>query len=132
MTDQTETPVRPLSPHIQVYRWQWTMAMSIAHRVTGMALVVGTLLLVWWLVAAAAGPQAFENAQDFIGSFIGQLLLIGWSVAFFYHLSNGLRHLLWDSGKMLELTPAYGSGIAVLITTAILTLLAWIIGWSVM
>ncbi len=132
MTDQTENPVRPLSPHIQVYRWQWTMAMSILHRATGIALVVGTLLLVWWLVAAAAGRQAFENAQDFIGSFFGQLLLIGWSFAFFYHLANGVRHLLWDSGKMLELSPAYGSGIAVLIATGVLTVLAWIIGWSVM
>ena len=128
MTDQTDSPVRPLSPHIQIYRWQWTMALSIFHRVTGLALVAGTLLLVWWLVAAAAGPEAFAAAQGFIGSFIGYLLLFGWSVAFFYHLCNGIRHLIWDSGKMLELVPAYRSAIAVLLGTGILTLLAWIVG----
>ncbi len=131
MTDQTDGPVRPLSPHLQVYRWQWTMAMSIAHRASGLALVVGTLLLVWWLVAAAAGPDAFEGAQGFIGSFFGYLLLFGWSIAFFYHLANGIRHLLWDSGRMLELGPAYNSGMAVLVATGVLTLLAWIIGLSV-
>ncbi len=130
MTDQTDGPTRPLSPHLQVYRWQWTMAMSIAHRATGVALVVGTLLLIWWLVAAATGPSAFADAQDFIGSLIGQLLLFGWSLAFFYHLSNGIRHLLWDSGRMLELGPAYGSGLAVLISTGTLTILAWIIAYA--
>ncbi len=131
MTDQTDGPTRPLSPHLQIYRWQWTMALSIAHRASGMALVVGTLLLVWWLVAAAAGPSAFEAAQGFIGSFIGQILLFGWSVAFFYHLSNGVRHLIWDSGRMLELGPAQGSGMAVLVSTGVLTILAWIIAYAV-
>ncbi|GAB5468816.1 MAG: succinate dehydrogenase, cytochrome b556 subunit [Rhodospirillales bacterium] len=127
MTDQTERPVSPLSPHIQIYRWQWTMAMSIAHRATGLALVVGTLVLVWWLVAAAAGPEAFETAQGFIGSIFGQILLFGWTFAFFYHLANGIRHLLWDSGRMLELGPAYQSGIWVMVAAVLLTILAWLI-----
>ncbi|MEO1194330.1 MAG: succinate dehydrogenase, cytochrome b556 subunit [Pseudomonadota bacterium] len=127
MSDKTTRPVSPLSPHIQIYRWQWTMALSIAHRASGIALTVGTLLLVWWLVAAAAGPEAFQTAQEFIGSFFGQLLLIGWSLAFFYHLSNGVRHLLWDSGRFLELGPAYASGLWVLASTVILTALAWLL-----
>lgn len=132
MTDQTDGPARPLSPHIGIYRWQWTMAMSIAHRASGLALVAGTLLLSWWLIAAASGPAAFADAQDFIGSWIGVILLFGWSAAFFYHLANGIRHLLWDSGSMLELGPAYNSGVAVLIATGVLTVLAWIIALSVM
>ena len=131
MTDQTDGPARPLSPHLQIYRWQWTMALSIAHRASGVALAVGTLLLVWWLVAAAAGPLAFEAVQGFIGSFIGQILLFGWTVAFFYHFSNGIRHLLWDSGKLLELGPAYNSAVTVLISTGVLTILAWIIAYAV-
>lgn len=131
MTDQTDGPARPLSPHLQIYRWQWTMALSIVHRATGVALVVGTLLLVWWLVAAAAGPSAFETVQGFIGSFVGQILLFGWTAAFFYHFSNGIRHLLWDSGKLLELGPAYNSAVAVLNSTGVLTILAWIIAYAV-
>src|SRR5688500_2907199 len=93
---------RPLSPHLQIYRWQITMVMSILHRITGVALAVGTLLLIWWLVAAAAGPDAFATAQDFLGSILGRLLLLGWSWALFYHLCNGIRHLAWDAGWGFE------------------------------
>jgi len=128
MAEEGQTPVRPLSPHIQVYRWQWTMALSILHRATGLALIAGTLLFAWWIIAAAVGPDAFEAAQGFIGSIFGQLLLFGWTVAFFYHFCNGIRHLLWDSGRLLELKPAYESGIWVLGGTAVLTVIAWIIG----
>lgn len=106
--------------------------MSILHRATGLALVVGTLLLCWWLVAAAAGAEAFEAAQGFIGSFIGQLLMLGWSIAFFYHLSNGIRHLLWDTGRNLDLQPAYRSGVGVIVSTAVLTVIAWIIAYASM
>ncbi len=102
--------------------------MSIFHRLTGVALAVGTLLLVWWLAAAAAGPEAFDAAQGFIGSLIGYLLLLGWSAALFYHLANGIRHLFWDAGYGFELEEAYLSGWAVLIATAGLTVVAWIIG----
>ena len=116
---------RPLSPHLQIYRWQITMLMSIAHRITGVALAVGTLLLVWWLVALAAGPAAFAQAQGFIGSWFGLLLLFGWSVALFYHLSNGIRHLVWDAGRGFEISSMYASGYAVLAATAALTVIAW-------
>src|ERR1700761_649311 len=89
---------RPLSPHLQIYRWPVSMATSILHRVTGIALGVGTLLLTWWLVAAASSDPAFNTAQWFIGSTVGLLLLFGWTVALIYHFFNGVRHLLWDTG----------------------------------
>ncbi|HLS68795.1 MAG TPA: succinate dehydrogenase, cytochrome b556 subunit [Kiloniellales bacterium] len=119
---------RPLSPHLQVYRPQLTSVMSVTHRFTGIALAVGTLLLVYWLAAAAAGPEAFARAQGFVGSWFGILLLFGWTVALFYHLCNGIRHLFWDAGYGFELPQAYASGWAVVIATGVLTLLAWIIG----
>jgi succinate dehydrogenase / fumarate reductase cytochrome b subunit len=119
---------RPLSPHLQVYQPQLTSVMSIMHRLSGIALAIGTLLLVYWLVSAAAGPEAFASAQSFIGSLLGYLLLLGWSVALFYHLANGIRHLFWDAGVGFELAQAYRSGWAVVIATAALTVLAWIVG----
>jgi succinate dehydrogenase / fumarate reductase cytochrome b subunit len=117
---------RPLSPHLQVYKWQWTMALSILHRVTGVALAVGTLLLVWWLASAAYGEAAYAEARAFLGSWIGQLLLLGWSAAFFYHLANGIRHMLWDTGRLLDLKGAYRSGMLVLAATVVLTAAAWL------
>ena len=125
-----QSPVRPLSPHLQIYRWQLTSVLSILHRVTGVALAVGTLLLVYWLVAAAAGPMPFATAQEFIGSILGRLLLFGWTVALFYHLANGIRHLLWDAGRGFELRTAYASGWAVVIAAVALSLIAWIAGYA--
>jgi len=121
---------RPLSPHLQVYRFQWTMLLSISHRITGVGLAVGTLLLVYWLAAAAAGPEAFETAQAVVGSFIGRLFLFGWTFALFYHLCNGIRHLVWDAGYGFELEDAYRSGLAVVGVSAALTLFSWILGYS--
>ena len=106
------------------------MALSILHRMAGVALGLGSLLLVYWLAAAARGPAAFAQAQAFVGSWFGMLLLFGFSVALFYHLSNGIRHLFWDTGRGFELKTAYGSGLAVLAATAVLTTLAWIVGLS--
>lgn len=119
---------RPLSPHLQVYRPQITTVLSILHRATGVAVAVGTLLLVYWVTAAAAGPEAFASAQSFLGSPIGLILLFGWSVCLFYHLCNGVRHLAWDVGYGFELPNVYRSGWAVLIATAVLTLAAWAAG----
>ena len=121
---------RPLSPHLQVYRFQWTMALSILLRITGVALAVGSLVLVWWLVAAASGPEAFATVQGFIGSILGRLLLFGWTLALFYHLCNGIRHLFWDAGYGFELDVAYRSGLAVLGASVALTLVSWILGYS--
>ncbi|WP_434615563.1 succinate dehydrogenase, cytochrome b556 subunit [Azospirillum sp. B2RO_4] len=122
---------RPLSPHLQVYKLPLTAVMSITHRITGVGLAVGTLLLVWWLVAAAAGPAAFARAQGFIGSFFGLLLMFGWSAALYYHLCNGIRHLVWDAGKSFELTDADRNNKVVLGATAVLTVLTWIVGLAV-
>jgi len=119
---------RPLSPHLQVYRPQLTSVLSILHRLTGVFLALGTLLLVWWLVGAASGPEAFAAAQGFIGSWLGYLLLLGWSVALFYHLCNGIRHLAWDAGYGFELENVYRSGWAVVVATGALTVLAWVLG----
>ncbi|SMF74982.1 succinate dehydrogenase subunit C [Tistlia consotensis] len=119
---------RPLSPHLQIYRPQLTSVLSILHRMTGVAIAVGTLLLVYWLASASAGPEAFDHAQGFVGSPIGLILLFAWSVALFYHLCNGIRHLAWDAGLGFELPTVYRSGWAVLVGTAVLTLLAWIVG----
>ena len=119
---------RPLSPHLQVYRPQMTSIMSITHRATGVALSVGTLLLVCWLVAAATGPAAFDAVNAFIGSALGRVLMFGWSVALFYHLANGIRHLFWDAGCGYELKAAEKSGWLVIAFTIAATLLAWALG----
>jgi succinate dehydrogenase / fumarate reductase cytochrome b subunit len=123
---------RPLSPHLQVYRPQLTSILSITHRMSGVALSVGTLLLVYWLAAAATGPEAFESAQSFVGSFLGRLLLFGWTIGLFFHLCNGIRHLVWDIGRGFELDDVYRSGWTVVVATALLSLLTWIVGYSVM
>ncbi len=119
---------RPLSPHLQVYRWPISMALSILHRITGVALGVGTLLLTWWLVAAAGSDNAFNNAQWFMGSALGLLLLFGWSVALIFHFVSGIRHLVWDAGVGFD-APTYNtSGWGVVIATGVCTLLVWIVG----
>jgi succinate dehydrogenase / fumarate reductase cytochrome b subunit len=120
---------RPLSPHLQIYKPQLTAITSILHRFTGIGLSAGILYLLCWLLAVAQGPEAFDRLQDFNGSIIGRILLFGWSVAFFYHLLNGIRHLAWDAGFGFELPTAYKSGYAVLIGTALLTVAAWVIGY---
>ena len=121
---------RPLSPHLQIYRWQLTSVLSILHRATGVVLSAGAILLVWWLVAAASGPEAYEGVEDFLGSWIGLLLLFGWSVALFYHLCNGIRHLVWDTGHALDLKSTYVGGWTVVAATAVLSLAAWVAGIS--
>jgi succinate dehydrogenase / fumarate reductase cytochrome b subunit len=118
---------RPLSPHLQIYRPQLTSVMSIMHRITGVALALGAIVLVWWLVAGAIGERYFEFVQGFLRSWLGLLILFGWSVALFYHLLNGVRHLFWDAGYGFELKQAYASGYAVLAGAAALTVLAWAI-----
>jgi len=123
---------RPLSPHLQVYKPQITSVLSISHRATGIALSAGTLLLVWWLVAAAAGPAAFATAQGFIGSWIGQLLLLGWSWSLFFHLCAGIRHLFWDVGYGFDLPTVNTSGWTVVIASVVLTVIAWVWGYAAM
>jgi succinate dehydrogenase / fumarate reductase cytochrome b subunit len=116
---------RPLSPHLQVYRFTLTMAMSIVHRITGVANYLGTLLLVAWLAAAAIGPEALDFVNSIFGSFIGQLVLFGYTWSLFHHMLGGLRHFVWDFIKALD---PVGREIIVRLQVAgsvILTLAAW-------
>lgn len=126
------THSRPLSPHLQVYRFQWTMALSIVHRITGAGLAVGTILLVWWLLALAAGPDYYAYVQGLLGTWLGRLLLFGWSWALFYHLCNGIRHLCWDAVWGFEIRTAFVSGMLVAAASIVLTLLAWSIAYGLL
>jgi succinate dehydrogenase cytochrome b subunit len=121
---------RPLSPHLQVYRPQITSVLSIMHRFSGLALSIGTLLLVAWLVAAARSPAAYAAVAGFIGSWIGLVLLFGWTLALFYHLLNGIRHLAWDAGYGFELPAVHASGWSVVIGTAVLAVVIWILAFT--
>ena len=121
---------RPLSPHLAIYRWTMTMAMSIAHRVTGIGLYIGVLLLAWFLIAASTDAATFSVFSGFIRSFIGQLVLFGFTWALFHHLVGGLRHFLWDAGYGMDAPLrdqiAWGS----LIVSVALTIITWIIGYA--
>jgi succinate dehydrogenase / fumarate reductase, cytochrome b subunit len=121
---------RPLSPFL-IYKPQLTSMLSFCHRATGVALSLGTLLLAWWLVAAATSDDAFAAAQWFLGSWLGLLLLLGWTFAFFYHLCNGIRHLFWDAGLGFELRTAYASGWTVVAASVALTVIAFAAGLAV-
>jgi succinate dehydrogenase / fumarate reductase, cytochrome b subunit len=118
---------RPLSPHLQVYRWQYTMALSILHRVTGCALSLGLLLLVYWLVALAGGQQSYADALVIFSHPVTKLVLAGLSFAFFYHLMNGVRHLTWDTGHGLERKSARTSGWVAFIGSVLLTAVFWML-----
>ena len=122
---------RPLSPHLGIYRFQLSMFLSIANRISGVASSFGTLLLVWWLVAAAAGPEAFATVQRFAGSWIGLLMLLGWTASLFYHLFGGLRHLVWDAGYGFERNTLNPVTWVVLGLTAAATAAVWAVGLSV-
>ncbi len=119
---------RPMSPHLDIYRWPLSMALSISHRVTGVGLSAGTLLMTWWLAAAATSDDAFARVEWFIGSAIGLLLLFGWSAALIFHLCTGIRHLIWDSGFGFEKHEYELSGRATIAATVVVTVLLWIIG----
>ena len=118
---------RPLSPHLSIYRWPVTMASSILHRATGIALAVGFILFVVWLVDVAAGPDAYAVFAGAMGSTVGRILLVGWSWAFFYHLANGIRHLVWDTGRGLEKAQANASAWFVIVVSVVLTALFWMV-----
>jgi succinate dehydrogenase / fumarate reductase cytochrome b subunit len=117
---------RPLSPHLQIYRWYLTMALSILHRASGLVLAAGLLLLTWWLTALARGPEAFATVRAAIDNPLGGLVLFGFTLATFYHMANGVRHLLWDLGYGLEKDEAHRSGLVVLAFTGVATLVVWL------
>lgn len=118
---------RPLSPHLQIYRPQITTITSILTRITGNALIVGALLLVWWIVAAATGPEAFALADGVLTSWFGDLVLLGSVWALWYHTLAGVRHLIWDAGFGLELETAEKMGVAIIAGSFVLTLLTALI-----
>ena len=116
---------RPLSPHLSIYRWPITMTLSILHRATGVAMSLGFVVLVAWLFDAASGEESYEIFVRAMGSTIGVLMLIGWSFAFFFHLSNGVRHLFWDTGRGFEMQQANASAWLVLVASTVLTAGFW-------
>lgn len=122
---------RPLSPHLQIYRWSWTMAMSIAHRATGVALYAGTVLIALWLVAAASGPAAFETAQAVAGSVLGRLVMFGYSFALLHHMVGGLRHFVWDMGHGYDPQTRMNLAKYSVVVSGGLTLLVWILAYAV-
>lgn len=119
---------RPLSPHLQIYRWQLTSVLSILHRATGIALAVGALYLATWVIYAASNPKAYALFQSFNASIVGRLILGGWLFSAYYHLCNGIRHLFWDAGYGFALKDAYRSGWTVVAVSLIATVLSWIVG----
>lgn len=119
---------RPLSPHLQIYKVELPMLLSGLHRITGIALSVGSLLLIAWIESAVYSAQAFATLSRFLGSFIGQLMLFGWTFSLVYHSVTGIRHLLWDTGRLLEVKQIHSSSKVVVAATIVLTVLAWILG----
>lgn len=119
------TDNRPLSPHLQVYRPQLTSMMSISHRITGLLLSLGMIMVAAWVLALAAGPEAFASVNAWLAGPAGLIALVLWSASLFYHLLNGIRHLFWDAGWLLELKGAYASGWTVLVLTVVLTAIVW-------
>ena len=121
---------RPLSPHLQVYRLPLLALLSISHRVTGVVLAGGSLVLAYWLAAVASGPEAFARAQALLGSVPGRILLLVITFSLFYHLGNGIRHLFWDAGVGFELRTAHASGVVVVVASVVLTGTAWALGYA--
>ncbi|SEO51639.1 succinate dehydrogenase, cytochrome b556 subunit [Aquisalimonas asiatica] len=121
---------RPLSPHLQIYRLPFIAVLSISHRMAGVANSIGSLLVIYWLVSLASGPDAFERAQAVLGSWLGLIILFLFSLGLFYHLCNGIRHLFWDAGKGFELETAKRSGQAVIACAVGLTVLVWIVAFA--
>lgn len=120
---------RPLSPHLSIYHFYPSMWMSIIHRITGAALYFGTILVAWWLVAAASGPAYFDWVNAALGSFLGRLVLFGYTWALMHHLLGGIRHLIWDTGHGLAKETADKFAYMTLIGSVALTLLIWIVGY---
>ncbi|MEO6967410.1 MAG: succinate dehydrogenase, cytochrome b556 subunit [Rhodanobacteraceae bacterium] len=117
---------RPLSPHLGIYKWQITMVLSIVHRLTGLFLCLGALLVAWGLIALASSDSAWSAFTAFCASWIGIVLLILWTFSLFFHLCNGIRHLFWDAGAGFEKPTYHTSGWVVVIAAVALTLCVWI------
>ena len=122
---------RPVSPHLQIYRFMLTYVMSGLHRITGFVLYFGFALIAWWLLAAASGPNAYAVFEWFTGSIIGEIVLLGYTWALIHHALGGIRHLIWDTGRGFDLKTVEWMARANLAGSIILTLLLWSIGYGV-
>lgn len=135
MSKTTATPAsarpRPLSPHLSVYRFTPTMAMSILHRITGIALYAGTLLVAWWLIATAISEDYFNWVSWLWGTWFGRLVLFGYTWALIHHMLGGIRHFIWDTGAGLEKHTATKLATANLVASVIITLAIWVVGYMV-
>jgi len=125
-----KSSTRPLSPHIQVYKMPLSAKLSILHRLTGLALSAGAVVLVYWLFSLAYSSDTAVFLYSFFATTIGKVALMGWTFAFFYHFFNGIRHLFWDVGKGLELDVVNKSGIFVVISALVVTVLIWMLGFN--
>ena len=130
---ETRAPVqRPISPHLSIYKPMLTMMMSIVHRITGACLYFGTLLLVWWLLAAASGSNAYAKVQWFMGTWIGRLILFGYTWALIHHMFGGIRHFIWDTGRGFGPTEREWLVRLGLAGSISVTVILWIVGYMVM
>ncbi len=116
---------RPTSPHLTIYRWQNSMVLSIAHRITGVGLYAGLVLFAYWLWTAAYHPTGYASLHECLSSFLGKLFLFGWTLAFYYHFANGIRHLFWDIGKGFALPAMAKSGWTVVFFAILMTGFTW-------
>ena len=123
---------RPLSPHLFIYKPMLTMMMSIVHRITGMGLYFGTLLLAWWLIAAATSPNAYATVGSFMASFIGRIILFGYTWALMHHMLGGIRHFIWDMGRGFGPQEREWLAVATLVGSISLTVIIWIVGYLFM
>lgn len=121
----TESDYRPISPHLQIYKPQITSILSVAHRVTGVGLSVGIFFFLYWLGAIAAGPEPYADALLVFKSWVGQVILGLCLLGFYYHLANGIRHLIWDMGYGFSLKVVRITGWSVIVMTLLLTFLTW-------
>ena len=130
---ETRAPVqRPISPHLSIYKPMLTMMMSIVHRATGIALYFGTVLLVWWLVAAAQGANDYAKVQWFMGTLIGRAILFGYTWALVHHMFGGIRHFIWDTGHGFGETEREWLVRAGLAGSIAATVILWVVGYAVM
>jgi len=125
-----ESIARPLSPHLQVYRWQISSVLSILHRTSGAVLGMSTLLFAWWLIALASGPDAYATAHGFFSSLGGKILLFAVTWALFYHLCNGVRHLAWDAGFGFKLGTMVRTGWVVVVSSVVLTVISFLLAYA--
>jgi succinate dehydrogenase / fumarate reductase cytochrome b subunit len=126
---EAKLAARPLSPHLQVYRWSWTMVMSIFHRATGIALYLGTVLVAGWLLAMASGPAAYGRVSWFFGTPVGLLVLFGYTWVLLHHMLGGVRHLVWDFGHGMDPTTRINMARFTLVGSTLLTVLIWAVAF---